>query len=214
MYTKIRPRYYESSPAYDPRQMEYMTYRNQISDPVGQTDPDIQYDHERKFLFVSSFNRDRAQYPDPAHFKVRFPGPYRDIVSIELAAGVLPNQGDIHQDGYVLLDIPELNHIQCVDGSSMFGILGLQYHPNSGFFNLDKSNTTAMPATFSPPKARLDSISITMRHPDGSQVLFGNEAVDTPADLALQTSLTFEIRTRVKRRQGMERDARASVPII
>lgn len=212
MYTKVRPTYYPNA-QYDPRLMEHMTYRNQISDPVPTTDPEIQYDYERKFIFVSSSSRDRVQYPDPAHFKVQLPEVYRDVVSVELSGGVLPNQGGIHADGYLLLDIPELNHISNVDGTSLFGILGLQYHPNTGFFNLDKSNTSSMPASFRPAKGRLDSLTITMRHPDGSQVLFGDEDPSAPANLTGQAAFTFEIRTRVRRRMGIERDARA-VPVI
>jgi hypothetical protein len=193
--------------------MEHMTYRNQLSDPVPATDPLVEHEYERHYLFVSSASRDRVQYPDPAHFKIQIPGAYRDIVSVELSAGVLPNQGGIHSDGYLILDIPELNHIQNVDGTKFFGILGLQYHPNAGFCNLDKGNTSSMPVTFRPPKNRLDSLTIIMRHPDGSQVLFGNEDITAPANLAMQTALTFEIRTRVRRRDGIERDLRA-IPII
>lgn len=213
MYTKVRPTYYANTSTYDPRLMEHMTYRNQISDPVPQNDPDIAYEYERKFLFVSSSTRDRARYPDPAYFKVNIPV-CRDVVSVELASGVVPNQGGIQADGYVLLEIPELNHIASVDGGEFFNILGLQYHPNNGFFNLDKSTLATMPKTFKPPKNRLDSLEIKLRHPDGSQVLFGNEDPLVPADLANQIAFTFEIRTRVKRVTGIERDARAPVPLI
>lgn len=212
MYTKVRPSY-NPGLVYDPRLMEHTTYRNQISDPVPQNDPEVQYDYDRKFVFVNSASRDRNQYPDPAHFKFHLPETYRDVVSVELAAGVLPNQDGIQADGYIVLDIPELNHIANVDGTSCFGILGLQYHPNNGFFNIEKGNCSAMPAQFKPHKARLDSLTITLRHPDGRQVLFGSEDPTSPPDLAFQTALTFEIRTRVRRRMGIERDPRA-VPII
>ena len=214
MYTKIRPTYHANMQSYDPRLMEHMTYRNQISDPVPQHDPEIAYDYDRSFIFISSSSRDRTRYPDPAHFKINIPT-CRDVVSVELAAGVLPNQGGIHGDGYVLLEIPDLNHISNTSGNDFFGILGLVYHPNAGYFNVDKSNVATMACTFRPtPKARLDSIEIIMRHPDGTQVLFGDEDPLAPANLANQLGFTFEIRTRVKRVAGIERDVRAPVPII
>jgi hypothetical protein len=212
MYTKVRPSY-NGALVYDPRLMEHMTYRNQISDPVPQQDPEIQYDYDRKFVFVSSASRDREQYPDPAYFKVQLPETYRDVVSVELCAGVLPNRGGIHSDGYILLDVQELNHISNVDGTSCFGILGLQYHPNNGFFNIEKGNTSAMPVQFKPPKGRLDTLTIAMRHPDGSRVLFGDEDPGNPADLSYQTALTFEVRTRIRRRTGIDRDPRATPTI-
>lgn len=214
MYTKVKPRY-EECRNYDPRMMEHMTYRNSITEPVPQFDPpELQYEYERKFFFVSSSMRDRNQYPDPANFKIQFPEPFRDVVSIELSAGTLPNAGNISGDAYLLLDIPELNHISTADGNKYFGILGLQYHPNREFFNLDKANTNDMPILFKPVKSKLDSITVIMRHPDGSMVSFGNEDPDDPANFALQMQMTFEIRTRVRKRAGIDRDPRYIPPML
>lgn len=215
MHTKIPPRPVEI-PDYNPRMMDYMTYRNNITDPEPYQDPsDLLYETERHYLFVSSSMRDRSQYPDPAYFKLELPEPFRDIVSIELSSGVLPNQGNIANDGYLLLDIPELNHIRGADGSRYFGILGLQYHPSptKEYFNLDKSNTNDMPIVFKPVKRRLDALTIILRHPDGSMVTFGTEDPNAPANLSLQTQLTFEVRVRVRKRTGIDRDERA-LPIM
>jgi len=208
MNTKIRPRALEI-PNYDPRLMEHMTYRNQITDPVPQTDPEVAWETERHFLYINSSMRDRDQYPDSANFRIKLMEPFRDVVSIELSSGVLPNQGNIGGDGYLLLDIPELNHIIGADGSRFFGILGLIRHPSNTYFNLDKSNTNDMPVTFKPLKSRLDSLTIILRHPDGTAVSFGNETADAPADLTLQSQFTFEIRTKTRKRTGIDRDPRS-----
>jgi hypothetical protein len=209
MNTKIRPTYYENN--YDPRLLQHMTYRNNISDPVkdlAAESQEMQYEIERKFLFVSSSMRDRNQYPDPASFRMHFPEPFRDIISIELLFGVLPNAGDISGDGYLLLDVPELNHVQGADGSKTFGILSLQQHPNPNYFNLNQGNTQNIPLTFKPIKSRLDALTFMLRHPDGSLVTFGAEDANTPANLAMQIQFTFEIRTRVRKRMGIDRDSR------
>lgn len=213
-YTKIKPRPVEI-PNYDPRMMDYMTYRNNVTDPVPAMDPEFQFETERIYLFISSSMRNRSQYPDPSHFKIELSEPLRDIVSIELSSGVLPNQGNISGDGYLLLDIPELNHIRGADGSRYFGILGLQNHPSptKSYFNLDKSNTNDMPIVFKPVKKRLDSLTLTLRHPDGSMVSFGDESPDSPANLTIQTQFTFEVRTRGRKRLGIDRDERA-LPIM
>lgn len=209
MNTKIRPKPV-SIPNYDPRAMEYMTYRNNITDPVPQTDtPEVAYDIERHFLYINSAMRDRNQYPDSAYFRIKLMEPFRDVVSIELSSGVLPNQGNIGGDGYLLLDIPELNHIIGADGSRYFGILGLIRHPSNTYFNLDKSNTNDMPVVFRPPKSRLDSLTVILRHPDGTSISFGNESPDVAADLTLQSQFTFEIRTRIPKRTGIDRNPRA-----
>jgi hypothetical protein len=213
-HTKIRPRPVEI-PNYDPRMMDYMTYRNNITDPVVQSDPEMAFETERNYLFISSSMRDRSQYPDPSNFKIELSEPLRDIVSIELSSGVLPNKGNIAGDGYLLLDVPELNHIKGADGSKYFGILGLQHHPspNREYFNLDKSNTNDMPVVFRPIRKRLDSLTLILRHPDGSMVQFGDENAASPADLLLQTQFTFEIRTKVRKRVGLDRDERA-LPVM
>ena len=210
MNTKIRPRPVEI-PNYDPRIMDYMTYRNNITDPVPANDPELSFELERHFLFISSSMRDRSQYPDPSNFKIELAEPLRDVVSIELSSGVLPNQGNIAGDGYLLLDIPELNHIKGADGSRYFGILGLQHHPSPTreYFNLDKSNTNDMPVVFKPAKKRLDSLTLILRHPDGSMVSFGDENATAPANLAMQTQFTFDVRTKVRKRTGIDRDERA-----
>lgn len=215
MNTKIRPRPVDI-PNYDPRMMDYMTYRNNIADPARpHEDPEIQYEIERQYLFISSSMRDRSQYLDPANFRIELSEPLRDVISIELSQGVLPNQGNIAGDGYVLLDIPELNHIRGADGSRYFGVLGLQYHPSptKEYFNLDKSNTNDMPVVFKPVRRRIDFLTIILRHPDGSMVTFGNEDPSLPASLPMQTQFTFEVRTRVRRRMGIDRDERA-LPIM
>lgn len=215
MNTKVRPTFLFQEDRYDPKVLDNMTYRNNISDPGSwQTDPEIMYELERRFYHVSSISRDRNLYPDAASFRISFPEPVREILSIELAGGVLPNAGNISSDGYLLLDIPELNHVHSSDGNRYFAILGLQHHPSNMFYNLDKSNLSGMPVTFKPVKARLDSLTVNLRHPDGSLVAFGAEDPTQPFNFAVQTSLLFDVRIRAKRRQNIDRDYRAIPPPI
>ena len=210
MNTKIFPTQRFAEQQYNPQMMDFMTYKNSITEPVPQNDPsDLQYELETVYLFVSSTMRDRKQYLDPANFRVELSETFRDIVSIELQGGVLPNGGGIAGDGYVLLDIPELNHIQGANGEKYFGILTLQPHPNAGFLNLDRGCLMGVPAVFKPVKGRLSSFTISLRHPDGSLVSFGNEDPLQPANFAHQTQFTFIIRKRVRRRAGIDRDYRA-----
>lgn len=213
MYTKVRPQYCDNR--YDPRMMDHMTYRNQISDPMLNPEPtDLLYETKRKFLVVTSSMRDRTQYRDPAYFKINFNEPFLDVVSIELSAGTLPNLGDISTVPFLWLDIPELNHINGADGTKYFGVLGLQYHPNRNYFNLDKSNTNDMPCTFEPIKSRLSAFTVQLRYPDGRLVTFGDDDPDMPSDMSRQMQLTFEIRVRVRKRIGIDKDVRNIPPPV
>jgi hypothetical protein len=215
MNTKVRSHLLsvQSTPTYNPNMLEFATYRNSITDGAPQHDADVLWDENRHYLFISSTMRDRFAYPDPAYFKIPLFDNFQDVVSVELAAGVLPNQGNISGDGYVLLDVPELNHILGADGSRYFGILGLTYHPSptKSFYNLDKSNTDDMPVVFRPPKRRLESLTLILKHPDGSAVSFGAEDPTQPADFNLQSQFTFLITTKTRRRIGLDRDDRAPI---
>ncbi len=209
MYTKILPRNRVNQVEYDPNILEHMTFRNQLSDPpkeIGTSS--VQYELETVYLFVSSFVRNRNQFPDPGYFKVTLPEVHCDVVSLELQGGVIPNSGGVTGDGYILLDIPEVNHIETVAGDKYFGVLTLQPHPNPGFLNIDRGSLMGLPCVFKQPK-KLSSLTITLRHPDSSSVNFGSESATAPANLAVQTSFTFVIRKRVPRRVGIEKDFRA-----
>lgn len=214
MNTKILPCYKQDQPSYDPRIMDFTTYRNSVTDPAPAQDvpSDFQVDFEieRNFIFVSSIMRDRDRYPDSASFKINFAQPFYEVMSIELQSGVLPNGGGISNDGYLILDIPEMNHIQSASsGSKYAGILTLQYHPNPLFVNLDKSNTNNIPITFKPYKRKVESLTINIRHSDESLVSFGSELSSVPFDLLKQTQFTFEIRTRIPRKSGIFRNEKA-----
>jgi hypothetical protein len=214
MNTKILPDYVRCKSTYDPRIMDFTTFRNSMTDPVPSEDvpPEfhVEYELERNFVFVSSIMRDRSKYPNSASFKIDFAQPLFEVVSIEVQSGVIPTTGGITNDGYLLLDIPEMNHIQsATNGTKYAAILNLQYHPNPAFSNLDKSNTNNMPIVFKPYKRKLDSLTINLRHSDESLVSFGNESPNVPFDLSKQTQFTFEVRTRVPRKAGMFRNERA-----
>ena len=208
MNTKITPKYYDTA-SYDPQTLQHFTYKNHITDPAPSLDPEISFEAKRNFVLVSSANRDRALDSDPASFKIKLPQTFRDVVSANLISGVFPTAGGVGDSGYILLDIPELNHIESTDGNKYFSLVSLQNGAAPGFFNLDKG-TSIMPADFTPAKNKLDALTIRLRHPDGSAVHFGNEVVTAAINAAIQTQLTFEIVTRVPKRINIDRNVRTS----
>jgi hypothetical protein len=194
MYTKIRPHIATDEA---PLTLDYLSFKNNMTDPPVHPVAGVPFVTLRNHLWVTSTSRDRSLHPNPASFGIKLPTTYKNIIAIELIGGVIPNLDNIANDAYLFLDIPNLNHILTTDNFSYFAILGLNHHQNVNFLNLDKTNTEGVPITFESAKERLDHISLTLRHPDGSEVTFGNEDPSTPSDLALQASFLFEIRTKI-----------------
>lgn len=208
MYTKVRPRY--CAPEYNPRLMEYATYKNNITDPASQLEHEGSYSVERDLVHISSQFRDRTHYPDPGFFRVDLPGGFQDVVAVELVGGTLPNIPGLTNNPYILLDMGgELNQVRTLDGNTYFAVLNFFHHISGGaYLTLDRSTTEGKPATFQPLKSRLNNLQFRFLYPDGTQVMFGSEDPNEPMDFQRQVSLTFQIHTRSRRRMGIERDAR------
>ena len=196
---------------YNARNMDFLGYRNQITEPANNSEPVVSYEYERQFLLVTSADRNRALYPDPANFHVTLPNIYRDILSIELYGATLPNLAGISNDAYVLMDVPELNHIVGVDGTSHFGVLSLNRHPSNQYLNMDRMSTSDMPVTFRPLKDKLYNMTIRLKHPDGSQVTFGSEPIGTEINMVNQVSFVFQIKIRIPNIAGIARNRNAPV---
>ena len=159
-----------------------------------------EYQIHRHFVFVSSSLRDRDKYPMTTDFKIDLPKEYRDVISVELTAGNLPNLDSISDDAFLFLDVKDLNHIDTCENTDYFGILTLHKANSNNFFTLDKSSTNAMPITFRPPKQKLSNVYIKLFHPDKTPVDFGSEASNVSINQLIQTSFVFEIKTRILKR--------------
>ncbi len=214
MNTRVMPTFCPPS-TYNYRTMDHATYKNNLSDPTQILEPEPSYQIDRNLLHVSSQYRDRAIYPDAGAFKVNLPEPYSDVVAIELVGGVLPFLPTLIGNPYIILDMGrDFENVQTLSGDSYFGILNLfQHSSGNAFVTIDRSNTEGKPKTFSPPLRNLTSLSIRLVYPDGSQVRFGDESPTGPMDFGGQTSFTFQIHTRSRRKVGIERDSRYLPPM-
>jgi hypothetical protein len=156
---------------------------------------DTEYRVHNNYIKISSADRDRSVYPGTAKFRVRLPYEYKDVYSLSLSAGILPNLDNISTDAFTYLKIQELDHIKLSDGDDVFGVMILHTANTTNFYNIDKSSTNMMPRRFIEPKQRLSEISIELLHPDKTPVNFGTEGSTGLVNQAIQTSFTFEIKT-------------------
>ena len=169
---------------------------------VNFTDPtnlpnveELEYNIYSNYVKISSTDRDRTIYPGTAKFKIRLPYEYKDIYSISLAAGILPNLDNISTDAYTYLKIQDMNHIKLSDGDDVFGVMILHTANTTNFYNIDKSSTNNMPRRYLELKPRLAELSIELLHPNKTPINFGTEGSVGPVNEAIQTSFTFEIKT-------------------
>jgi hypothetical protein len=167
-----------------------------VNDPTNLPNVEkLEYELENNYIKVSSADRDRSVFPGTAKFKVRLPYEYKDIYSISLSAGVLPNLDNISTEAYTYLKIQGLDHIKLSDGDDVFGVMILHTANTNNFYNIDKSSTNMMPRRFIEPKQRLSEISIELLHPNKTPINFGTEGTSGSVNQTIQTSFTFEIKT-------------------
>lgn len=203
-YTKIRPRFVDESI----NNLDNFAEYNSISNPAAAKPNDIEYEYEKTFLQVFSADRDLSFFPNPADFSVRLPTSIKDIVKIEISSGNFPSMSPINNHAFIYLDIPtaNINHIYTTSGQKYFAILALHPGNASGFLSSDKSASNHMKKVFKPPLSHLNELRLTLREPDGSVVVLGNETGDI--DYSIQTSYVFQIETRTRKSDALYSDFR------
>lgn len=203
-YTKIRPSFV------DDRIDFQFDDKNNFNEPAVVKNENIDYQFKKEYIQIFSADRDLNFYPNPADFVLPFPTQFKDIVSIEISGGNVPNITPINDHAFLYLDIPtkNLNHIYTTSGAKYFGVLALHTGNAAGFLCTDKSSTNLMKRTFVPPLTELRDIRITLRKPDHTVVILGNETEGNPIDLSIQTSFVFQLLVRERKRVGIDQDYR------
>ena len=201
-YTKIRPKFpYDYR--YDTPTFDYGAPSN-ISHPPHIKDPPITYSLQTNLIHIRSDARDITAWPNPGDFAIEGLG-FHDIYAIELMSASIPNLDNIQLDqfNYIKLNDPALDHIDSSGLQKVFAVVTYLSHlTNAPYLSVDCRGN---PVTFFPVKARLDRLHITITHPDGTVANIGSES--GTFNPALQVSMMFKITTRVKRREGIDRDA-------
>ncbi len=168
-----------------------------------------EYYVERHYLFVNSLDRDISLYPKSTEFKIQLPIEYREVSSIELVAGTIPNLDNVNTDPYLLLDVStestKLNHIKSTNSQDYFSALALHKGHSDNFYNLDRSSAVIMPHRFNSPKQRLNTLDIKLYHANGTSLSFGTAGSLVKTD---QTSFTFEIKINMIKRKMFDTNFR------
>jgi hypothetical protein len=167
------------------------------------------------YLTIDSRDRDRRVWPNTNQYRiplvasdndlnVKSPNVrYKNIYSISLLSCVIPNHGGVMFEPYLILQIDEIDRVyDSADIACSRAFTKLYFKEvcrTSRFFRLDKGVGDPLTKIYWPaPRASLESITLSFRHPDGTLFDFGADApLPDPVLTDLQTTITLEIRTFV-----------------
>jgi hypothetical protein len=165
-------------------------------------EPDIQYERNIHYLTISSRDRDQTMYPDVNKYAIQFPNELKNVESIELIQGIIPDTGNVQNEPYLLLKIDEVQDVMISNDKSIsnsFAMLQLAPPTKANtFIQLDRRIHEYTVKYYQTPKAYLSKMSITITDANGTPFNFGTDTV--PFNKALQNTFVFKITTLEKKR--------------
>ncbi len=178
-----------------------INYNNNNSFLSVNEERDIQYNTcYEKYVQVCSNDRDTSIYPDPNNYKINFEK-IKNVVEVELVSVILPNQNNILDEPYVLIEINELpSNIEFSSNNikNAFAILPMK-KPNKdtgSFIIPELGQNYRTPLKLKTPIASLQSFTISIKDLNGNLFDFGS---DTPTPTkSLQNSFVFKIKRMEK----------------
>jgi hypothetical protein len=182
------------------QQVHQKTHNEQLS---LQQEPSIQYEYTEKYIVVRSEDRDISNYPQPQSYRIELENSIRNIHSIELIEGYIPDKNNVTQEPYLLLDIPELRDqpMECInkDIANSFAILQMSPPVTAGYFIwFDKRTHENTIKYYKNTKARINAITIHIRDHQGNLFNFGDDTSGTPPNKPFQNMFVFKIVTKEK----------------
>lgn len=137
-------------------------------------EPSPVYSYERIYINVDSRDRNVTSYPYTNRYRVNIEPRLKNVKEVQLISAVIPNQNSILDNGYVVLNIEELNNIKMTSPglSSAFGILHLKSPTSSNFIISELGCHLNTPTVFKQPKD-ISSLTISIHKPSGELFTFG-----------------------------------------
>jgi hypothetical protein len=167
-----------------------------------QQEPKIEYEVVTKYVTISSKDRDTSIYPSVSRYVVNFPTEIRNIISVELIQGMIPDKNSVLEEPYLLLKIDELDEVMVSSDrniSDAFAILQLACPTTpGGFIMVDRRIHEHTIKYYRIPKAALTKMTVTITDAYGTPFDFGNDSPDPPVKV-LQNTFVFKISTLEKK---------------
>lgn len=167
-------------------------------------EPDLQYEEKVHYLTISSKDRDVIAYPNVNHYCLKFPNEFKNIHSIELIQAIIPDQNNVQDEPYLLLQVDEIQDVMVSNDkniSNSFAILQLASPTKAGtFIQIDRRIHEYTVKIYDTPKAYLSKMTITILDSNGTPFNFGTDT-PSPPNKTFQNTFIFKIVTLEKQRR-------------
>lgn len=159
------------------------------------------FDNVTHIIAIDSKDRDIVKYPSPSNYRFAFPE-LKNIISVELIGGVIPDKNNVTLEPYLILQIPELSHERLIGTNSSiensFAILQIPPATTSGsFINLDMHLSERVVFESRTILPILNHVNVKILKNDGSIFSFGSDS-GSP-NLAIQNFFVLRIICRQPR---------------
>ncbi len=198
-YIKTKPNAPNCGLGHTNNNYDYVFSKNSNRKYSNIVEPNINYSQKEIFLHISSNDRDTTNYPLHYDYRVNF-DTIKNIRQAEIVSVIFPNQpasssgGDILNEPFLMVDIPELNFIEfgnLATQNKAFSILPLKA-PNKtadGFIVPETRCMTKTIRTFNNPIS-LSNLTIKIRDVSGNLYDFGASSGST--NKKYQNAFTFK----------------------
>lgn len=159
-------------------------------------EPNVVYTKSyNRYVQICSNDRNTTTYPSTNFFKGCFEK-IKNVVEIELISAILPNQGTILDEPFLIIEIDELPsniEFSCKNIQKAFALLPMK-KPNKDTASfiipeLGQNYKTSM--KFKTPLASIQSFTVSIKDLSGNLFNFGADTV--PPTKSLQTTFMFKI---------------------
>lgn len=164
---------------------------------------------ETEIINIYSGDRNRSVFPDPNYYNIhlleKIGKTFKNVVSLRLLSGILPDVNDITQEPFLILKINEISTIGMTGTNNTLNngstILQLDRPVSSGYFlNLKSDICKCIYSSFKQPLAELSRFTVQICDINGNLFNFGSDNVPPLSpNKSLQHLLSFEIKYKVKR---------------
>jgi len=182
-----------------------LVYKNESNTQYSVSqEPDLQYEKKVHYLTISSKDRNITAYPNVNQYSIKFPNEFKNIHSIELIQAIIPDQNNVQDEPYLLLQIDEIQDVMVSNDkniSNSFAILQLAPPTRSGtFIQIDRRIHEYTVKYYDTPKAYLSKMTITILDSEGNPFDFGTDT-PSPPNKTFQNTFIFKIVTLEKQRR-------------
>lgn len=183
-------------------EVNYTEKQNYPFESQNTVPPQIDYIETVSYLHINSSDRNTTAYPSVNSYKIDTEDRFKNIRSIELIAGSIPNVNSVLLQPYLILKIDGLNHINFSNKNIISGFAMMYLQNTSGAFIQPELGVLQRNVlNFKTPLASLSNINLQILKPDGTLFSFGESAGDV--SVTYSTSFTLRIISIEKSRKDL-----------